>query len=131
MCVCVWRGGGGGDTKSRDQPILLQHTQKVAEKKSVSIDCPILAVENYRRASWLFYKGHANFFTQCSIVSTLWDQFFVQLISLDFEQSVESVWFVRCRSIALKQATRTNHMLPTDCSKSSEINCTMEAIASL
>ena len=48
----------------------------------------------------------------------------LQLISLDLEQSVGSIWFVRCRSIALDHATRTNHTLPTDCSKSSEINCT-------
>ena len=48
----------------------------------------------------------------------------VQLISLDLESSVESVWFVcvaRCNAINLQC---TNHTLLTACSKSSEINCT-------
>ena len=48
----------------------------------------------------------------------------VQLISLDLEQSVRSVWFVRVACFNAIDLQRTNHTLPTDCSKSSEINCT-------
>ena len=50
----------------------------------------------------------------------------VQLISLDLEQSVGSVWFVRVACFNAIDLQRTNHTLPTDCSKSSEINCTLK-----
>ena len=56
------------------------------------------------------------------------------LISLDLvlEQAVQRVWFVRCRSIVLKQATCTNHTpptLPMEHSKSSEISSKNYAVA--
>ena len=41
----------------------------------------------------------------------------VQLISLDLEQSVGSVWFVRVACFNAIDLQRTNHTLPMDCSK--------------
>ena len=56
----------------------------------------------------------------CSFALTL----ILQLISLDLEQSVGSVWFVRVACFNAIDLQRRNHTFLTDCSKSSEINCT-------